>query len=175
MIEIIQGNLLKQPAEVLVNPINADIIYDKGIPFFIKKIGGDEIEKEAVKYFPAKLGDVFVTKAGALQAKYVIHIVNRQFSKRTSYVLLQKSMCRVFEKAADLNVKDMAIPPIYNRFSPEITARILTDALQESFSLYPKLKNIRIYIVIFDREAYQIFYHVFKNSFPDLVKDIQSQ
>lgn len=44
-----------------------------GVAGAIKSAGGEDIEKEAVKKGPAKIGDAVVTAGGSLKARYVIH------------------------------------------------------------------------------------------------------
>jgi O-acetyl-ADP-ribose deacetylase (regulator of RNase III) len=170
MVKIIQGNLVKQNTEGIINPIHADIIFDRGIPFFIKKNGGDPIEKEALRYYPSKLGAVFNTQGGDLPAKKVIHLVNREFSKRTSYRSLEHALTHALLMAFKLHLKSLSIPPIYNRFSPQITAHILCDGIKKAVSQQPELKDMQMNVVIFDREASDIFYQVFKEEMPELIQ-----
>jgi O-acetyl-ADP-ribose deacetylase (regulator of RNase III) len=144
--------------DVIINPINADIIFDKGIPFFIKKKGGESVEKEAFRFYPAKLGDVFTTKAGTLPAKFIIHLVNRQFGKKTSYSSLKDSVIQALKIALKLEgVKNISIPPIFNKFSPEITAKIIADGIREAIAQNEEIKNLNIQIIIYDEEAFNKF------------------
>lgn len=169
MVKIIRGNFIKQRADALINPINADIIFDKGIPFLVKKNGGESIEKESFKYYPAKLGDVFVTHAGGLSARHIIHLVNRQFARRTSYNTLVAALVKALSFALQLKLKSVAIPPIYNRFSPEITANIICDGIKEAMAQNKEVAQLEIAVVIYDKDASELFYQTFQNQIEGVV------
>lgn len=169
MVRIIRGNFIKQSADAMINPINADIIFDKGIPFLVKKNGGDRIEKESFKYYPARLGDVFITDGGGLAAKHIIHLVNRQFARRTSYRALMFALVKALSFVLKLDLKSVAIPPIYNRFSPEITANIICDAIKESIAQKPETADLDISVVIYDKDACDLFYRVFQSQMEGVV------
>lgn len=162
MIKIIQGNLLRQKADMILNPINADIIFDKGIPYFIRRNGGEQIEKQCLKYYPAELGQTFVTDAGSLGFQKIVHLVNRKFGQKTSYSILFKSFSDALYLFLNTDFTTFAIPPIYNRFSPEITANIMSDCLKEVAEKKTEIKERKIFIVIYDKEAAQIFHSVFQ-------------
>lgn len=169
MLEIIRGNLVKQEADAIINPINSDIVFDKGIPFFIKRNGGDKVEREALKHYPSKLGDVFLTEGGNLLVKKVIHLINRQFGKRTSYVLLVNALKNALLLAHSKQLKSIAIPPIYNRFSPQITANILCDAIKLAVEEESSIKNLKLSIVIFDKDTHLLFEKIFQEKIPELL------
>ncbi len=175
MIKIIKGNLVRQNTDAIVNPINADIVFAKGIPYFVKKNGGIEVEKEALRFYPANLGKVFVTSGKRLPTKQIIHIVNKEFGMRTSYLVLKKTMDKVFQEVLRLELNSVSIPPIYDKFSPEITANIICDSLVDMIKENPELKEVAIYLVIFDSEAREVFYNVFKDKFSDLVEYIKDK
>ncbi len=168
MIKIIKGNLVRQKTDAIINPINADIIFDKGIPSFIKRNGGSKIEDEAFKNYPAHLGDVFVTSGGNLFAKHIFHLINREFGKKTSYRTLKHAVIKALQKGINLGIRSISIPPIYNRFSPEITANIICDGIIEAIEAHPEIKNISMFLVIFDQNARDMFNNVFQNNLPDL-------
>ena len=166
MVRIIRGNFIKQSADAMINPINADIIFDKGIPFLVKKNGGDRIEKESFKYYPARLGDVFITDGGGLAAKHIIHLVNRSLP---AHFLPGFNVCSgegaVFVLKLDLNPWPF---PIYNRFSPEIT-NIICDAIKESIAQKPETADLDISVVIYDKDACDLFYRVFQSQMEGVV------
>lgn len=170
MLKIVRGNLVKQKTDGIINPIHADLTFERGIPFFIRRNGGDEIEQEVMRHFPAHLGDVFSSTGGTLAAKHVIHLVNREFRERTSYRLLESSLKNALLLAAKLKLKSLSIPPIYNRFSPEITAHILCDGIADAIAQNEEIKKMGIFVVIYDRDAYSTFFRVFKKKIPQLMR-----
>lgn len=171
MVRIVRGNLVRQNTDAIINPVNADIVFDKGIPFFIKKSGGDRIEKECMKYYPAKLGDVFLTGAGDLPAKHIIHLVNRQFGQKTSYMILKNALNTALEAAVNLKIKSISIPTIYNRFSQEITANIICDSIVEMTQKHEEMKEMLMEVVIFDKEAAETFAKIFKSKLGNMFEE----
>jgi len=72
-IVVVTGDITKQKVEAIVNPANSFMVMGGGVAGAIKRAGGREIEEEAVKGAPVKIGGALATKAGRLDADYVIH------------------------------------------------------------------------------------------------------
>ena len=72
-IVVVTGDITKQKVDAIVNPANSLMIMGGGVAGAIKRAGGRQIEDEAVKRAPVRVGKAITTKAGRLDAKYVIH------------------------------------------------------------------------------------------------------
>jgi O-acetyl-ADP-ribose deacetylase (regulator of RNase III) len=72
-IVVLTGDITKQEVDAIVNPANSMLIMGGGVAGAIRRIGGKEIEDEAVKHAPVPVGEAVATGAGRLKAKYVIH------------------------------------------------------------------------------------------------------
>jgi O-acetyl-ADP-ribose deacetylase (regulator of RNase III) len=68
-----KGDITTESCDAIVNPANSRGWMGGGVAGAIKKAGGIEIEKEAVRKAPIPVGEAIVTTAGKLNAKYVIH------------------------------------------------------------------------------------------------------
>lgn len=68
-----QGDLTKQKADALCNPANSLMYMGGGAAGALKRMGGEEIEREALKHAPVPVGKATATTAGKLQARWVIH------------------------------------------------------------------------------------------------------
>ena len=68
-----KGDITELKVDAIVNPANSSGYMGGGVAGVIKRIGGFEIEKEAVSKAPIPVGDAVVTTAGKLPCKYVIH------------------------------------------------------------------------------------------------------
>lgn len=73
MIVVAQGDITSVALEAIVNPANTLMVMGGGVAGAIKRVGGEEIEREALKYAPVPIGEAVVTSAGRLPCKYVIH------------------------------------------------------------------------------------------------------
>ena len=72
-VEILKGSLLEVPADAIVNPANSYGYMGGGVAGVIRRFGGEEIEKEAVRKGPIPVGEAVLTTAGKLPFKGVIH------------------------------------------------------------------------------------------------------
>lgn len=73
VIRVLKGDLTKAEADAIVNPANSFGYMGGGVALAIKRVGGEEIEKEAVSKAPISIGKAVATTAGKLRAKFVIH------------------------------------------------------------------------------------------------------
>jgi O-acetyl-ADP-ribose deacetylase (regulator of RNase III) len=78
-VEIIEGDLLEQDVEVIVNSWNRNIIpwwllLPQGVSGAIKKKGGYTPFREVGRYGPIPLGQARETSAGKLPFKSIIHV-----------------------------------------------------------------------------------------------------
>jgi len=76
---IVEGDLLDQPVEVIVNSWNRNIIpwwllLPQGVSGAIKKRGGYKPFQEVAKAGPIPLGGAVLTSAGRLPFKGIIHV-----------------------------------------------------------------------------------------------------
>ena len=67
------GDITRQKVDAIVNPANSMMVMGGGVAGAIRRVGGREIEDEAVRHAPVPVGKAIATKAGKLEAKYVIH------------------------------------------------------------------------------------------------------
>lgn len=72
-IEVELGDLTKQKVDVLCNPANSLMYMGGGAAGALKRAGGEEIEREALKHAPVPVGKAVATTAGKLQARWVVH------------------------------------------------------------------------------------------------------
>lgn len=72
-IEVELGDLTKQKVDVLCNPANGLMYMGGGAAGALKRAGGEEIEREALKHAPVPVGKAIATTAGKLQARWVVH------------------------------------------------------------------------------------------------------
>jgi O-acetyl-ADP-ribose deacetylase (regulator of RNase III) len=71
--DVVQGDIAQQSADALVNAAGTSLEMGSGVAGALRRGAGPEINEEAVAKGPVDLGDVAVTDAYDLDAKYVIH------------------------------------------------------------------------------------------------------
>lgn len=94
---VIDGNLLDQPVEVVVNAWNRNIIpwwllLPQGVSGAIKKRGGYQPFIELAKLGPIPLGGAVLTSAGRLPFKAIIHVAGISMLWRSSKESIQGSV-----------------------------------------------------------------------------------
>ena len=67
------GDITKLVADALVSSDDNYLTMGGGVSYAILQAGGDEVRRQALKHVPLKLGDVAVSSAGKLAAKYIFH------------------------------------------------------------------------------------------------------
>jgi hypothetical protein len=69
------GSVLDVPAEVVVSSDDYRLSMGGGVSDAIRMAAGNAVALDAAKAVPREAGDVVVTTAGALPARYVFHVV----------------------------------------------------------------------------------------------------
>ena len=72
-VHVALAEITSLPVDAIVNPANSRGIMGGGTAGNIRRSGGDEIQAEAMSRAPIAVGAAFVTGAGELPAKHVIH------------------------------------------------------------------------------------------------------
>jgi len=69
-IEVKRGDLTKVEAHAICNPANSLLYMGGGAAGALKRAGGEEIEREALKQAPVPVGKAVATTAGRLRARW---------------------------------------------------------------------------------------------------------
>jgi O-acetyl-ADP-ribose deacetylase (regulator of RNase III) len=72
-ITVVTGDITKLEVDAIVNPANSQLIMGGGVAGAILRAGGQQIQEQAFKKAPVRIGHAVATTAGKLKAKYVIH------------------------------------------------------------------------------------------------------
>lgn len=106
-----RGDITQLSCDAIVNPANSFGYMGGGVAGAIKRIGGNEIEREAVSKAPIRVGSAIATTAGTLPCKYVIHAPTMKHPAMRINVNNVKQATRAALKlGVELNLKTIAIP-----------------------------------------------------------------
>lgn len=116
-VEIVQGNLLDQKVDVIVNAWNRNIIprwllLPQGVSGAIKNEGGTQPFREVAKYGPIPLGNAVLTSAGKLSYKAIIHVAGINLLWRASEYSIRNSVKNAILLAAGKSFNSIAFPII---------------------------------------------------------------
>jgi O-acetyl-ADP-ribose deacetylase len=157
-IEILKGDITKLAVDAIVNAANNRMLMGGGVAGAIKRAGSKAIEDEAVKKGPIPIGEALVTKAGSLEAKYVIHAAVMGMDFKTDAEKIRNSTRNSLLRAGELGIKSIAFPALgtgVGGFPLAECARIMgkevTDFARENTSL------AKVIFILYDEAAYRTF------------------
>lgn len=157
-LEIIQDDITDMDVDAIVNPANNHLWMGGGVAGIIKSKGGEEIEQEAVKLGPVKVGSAVITSGGALKAKHVIHAAAMGQDLKASEESLHAATQNSLRLAEESGIQTLALPAIATGaggFSPHVCAHIM---LEETIEFLTNTQTLRqILFVLFDQKVYEIF------------------
>lgn len=162
-IRLFKGDITNLEVDGIVNAANNKFIMGGGVAAAIKKRGGEEIEKEAIKKGPVNVGEAIVTNAGTLKVKVVIHAAVMGEDFKTDAKIIETATLNSFIRAEELNLETVAFPALgtgVGRFSMEECAQIMIRAAREHIQGPTSLKEI--IFVLYDNESYSIFERILK-------------
>lgn len=116
-VQIVDGDLLNQDVDVIVNAWNRNIIpwwllLPQGVSGAIKKRGGYAPFRELGKLGPIPLGGAVLTGAGKLDFKSIIHVAGISMWWRSSERSVRDSTRNAIALAAEHNFESVAFPLI---------------------------------------------------------------
>jgi len=114
---VVQGDLLNQPVEVIVNSWNRNIIpwwllLPQGVSGAIKRRGGLAPFRELAKHGPMPLGTAVLTSAGRLPFRGIIHVAGINMLWRASERSIRDSVRNAMHIAREQEVTSIAFPLI---------------------------------------------------------------
>jgi O-acetyl-ADP-ribose deacetylase (regulator of RNase III) len=118
-ITLIPGDITASRAEAIVSSDDGDISRGGGVSLAIAQAAHGPMDDELRKHIPAKVGDVVVTSAAGLPAKYILHAItlpswSNQFwrSDPPSGAVVRSTVQRIMELLPLLRCHSVAFPVI---------------------------------------------------------------
>ena len=145
-IVVLTGDTTKQEVDAIVNPANSLLVMGGGVAGAIRRVGGEEIEDEAVKHAPVPVGEAVATGAGKLKAKYVIHAPTMERpAMRIGKRNVGLSVKGALKCAEGLEIRSIAFPGMgtgVGGLSLEEAARTMVNEAKEHIDKHTTLKQI---------------------------------
>jgi O-acetyl-ADP-ribose deacetylase (regulator of RNase III) len=134
-IVIIDGDLVEQHVDAIVNAANNDLVLGAGVAGAIRRSGGPSIQRECDAHGPVKVGEAAITGAGDLPARHVIHAASMARGGSTTAASLKSSMDHAFRLAREHSVRSIAIPAVGTGIAGlpmDDCARVMAVCLREA-------------------------------------------
>lgn len=136
-VEIVQGDLLEQPVEAIVNAWNRNVLpwwllLPQGVSGAIKRRAGLQPFRELSKHGPIPLGGAVLTSAGKLPYRGIIHVAGINLLWRASERSIRDSVENAMQIVHREGFSSVAFPVIGSGsggFSPAKAREIIQDEL----------------------------------------------
>jgi len=134
VVELKVGDITAQSADAICNPANSLMYMGGGAAGALKRAGGDEIEREALRHAPVPVGEAVATSAGRLSARWVVHAPTMERpAMPTTSEKVERATRAALECADGIGAKTLVIPGMgtgVGGLSFEAAARAMVAALR---------------------------------------------
>jgi len=146
------GDLTEFEGDAIVNPANTRMLMGGGVAGAIKRKGGEEIEKEALKHAPVPIGKAVSTTAGRLKCRFVIHAPTvEEPASPSSPEKVYAATRAALEEAKRIGVRSIAFPLMgagVGGVSPEDSIASMAKAFEELG------QGLDIHVIVLTQDVY---------------------
>ena len=158
-VRVIKGDITKVHADALVNPANSLLIMGGGVAGALKRAGGEEIEREALRHAPLPVGRAIATTAGRLPARYIIHTPTMERpAMRTTVDKIRQATIAALKLAEELGLKSLAFPGMgtgVGGVNPQDAAKAMVQAIKEHMEMGSNISYVLL--VAYTQELFEAF------------------
>lgn len=148
------GPVTEVEADAIVNAANTQLRHGGGVAAAIVRAGGQIIQEESNRIGWCDLGKAVATTAGALKARYVIHVPTIDYTsgRRASVDQIYEGTKAALELCQGLGLKSAAFP-LLGAGIVGVGAREVAQAMARAIEEYPDVESTLCAFSAADREA----------------------
>jgi O-acetyl-ADP-ribose deacetylase (regulator of RNase III) len=155
-LEVAEADITALEVDAIANAANNHLWMGGGVAGAIKRAGGEEIEREAVRQGPIEVGGAVATSAGRLPARWVIHGAVMGQDLQTDADLVRRTTVSCLRVADELGAESLALPAFgtgVGGFPLDECARVMVEAVRG----YEPSSLSRIVFAVFGADAKAAF------------------
>lgn len=155
-IRLMKGDITDLEVESFVYYAREDLKLGAGYGTAISVRGGPTIQAELDKVGKIDLTNAYVSSAGEMKAKYIIHANGPKFQEEQIPDKLKKTIINALKKAEEKGITQIAFPPMGSGFycvPLDISADITLKTLKEYLLNSGKIKDI--IVCLLDSREYE--------------------
>ena len=157
-IRVVKGDITSLSCDAIVNAANDHLWMGGGVAGAIKRRGGEEIEREAVRQGPISVGEAVATGAGRLPCRYVIHAATMSQDLVTSERAIREATRSALRLADRLGLESVALPALGTGVGGFPLDRAATVMLEEATAhRFAAGRRLEIIFAVWDDAAYAAF------------------
>ncbi len=148
-IEVWEGDITDLEVDAIVNPANSLGIMGGGVAYAIKRKGGVEIEKEAMRQAPISVGSAVATTAGKLRAKHVIHAPTMERpASRATLDNVKKAVRAALAAAEEVGAESIAFPGMGTGIGGLRAEEAAAAMVNEVLKFLPRSRHVRKVLLV---------------------------
>lgn len=156
----IQGDITAQSADALVNAANSQLAHGGGLAAAIAAAAGPELLEDSAAAPTVPPGGVFATRAGRLDARWVIHAVGPVWhgGDEGEAATLASAYTETIRLADELGCSSIVLPALsvgIFGYPLELAAPVAVAAVREALQRHPQITDVRF--CLFDKRTYAAF------------------